>query len=59
MIFAYGLVDPVNGDITYHQNRRGTRTVPLRSYDDPPSIDKFAGLDTVVFRLNNVRIFLN
>ncbi|CAF2851989.1 unnamed protein product [Rotaria sp. Silwood2] len=57
LIFAYGLTDPVpsgpNGEITYHENRRGSRTLPLRSYADPPSEDIFAGLDYVEFRLNN------
>jgi hypothetical protein len=61
LIFAYGLVDPdpsrPDGDITYHDKRRGARTIPLRSYNDPPSEDKFAGLDTFEWRTNNVSIF--
>ncbi len=62
LIFAYGLVDPdpsrPDDDITYHDTRRGSRTIPLRSYNDPPSEDKFIGLDTFEWRLNNVRIFV-
>ncbi|CAF5166627.1 unnamed protein product, partial [Rotaria sp. Silwood1] len=58
LIFAYGLADPSpsgpNGEISYHENRRGSRTLPLRSYADPPSEETFAGLDYFEFRLNNV-----
>ncbi len=57
LIFAYGLTDP-DPDITYHETRRGVRTLPLRSYNDPPSEDKFIGLDTFEWRSDNVRIFL-
>ncbi|CAF0875388.1 unnamed protein product [Adineta ricciae] len=57
LIFAYGLVDPdstqSNGDITYHDTRRGSRRIPLRSYNDPPSEGKFANLETFEWRLNN------
>ncbi|CAF3448817.1 unnamed protein product [Rotaria sp. Silwood1] len=57
LIFAYGLIDPdpsrPDGDITYHDTRRGSRTIPLHSYSDPPSEDKFIGLDTFEWRLNN------
>ncbi|CAF2458331.1 unnamed protein product [Rotaria sp. Silwood2] len=57
LIFAYGLTDPdpsrPDGDITYHNTRRGSRTIPLHSYNDPPSEDKFAGLDNFEWRLNN------
>ncbi|CAF1123173.1 unnamed protein product [Adineta ricciae] len=57
LIFAYGLVDPdstqSNGDITYHDTRRGSRRIPLRSYNDPPSEDKFANLETFEWRLDN------
>ncbi|CAF1224031.1 unnamed protein product [Rotaria sp. Silwood1] len=57
LIFAYGLVDLDPNrpeiDITYHNTRRNTRILPLRSYADPPSDDKFIGLDTFEFRLNN------
>lgn len=60
IIFAYGLVDlDINRpemDITYHSHRRNTRLIPLRSYADPPPEEKFLGLDTFEFRLNNVRL---
>lgn len=46
--------DP-HGLIYYHEDRRGTRTVPLRSYSDPPPDSKFAGLDYFDFQLNDVR----
>ncbi|CAF4659567.1 unnamed protein product [Rotaria sp. Silwood2] len=39
LIFAYGLEDPdmsqSNGLIHYHENRRGSRIIPLRSYANP------------------------
>ena len=42
--------------ITYHGNaNRGSRIIPLQSYTNPPAESKFAGLDYVEFRLNNVR----
>ncbi|CAF1495013.1 unnamed protein product [Rotaria sp. Silwood1] len=57
LIFAYGLDDPdlsqPNNDIIYHANRRGSRTLPLRSYSNPPSASKFATLNSVEFRLDN------
>ncbi|CAF2984106.1 unnamed protein product [Rotaria sp. Silwood2] len=57
LIFAYGLVDLDSNrpeiDITYHDTRRNTRIIPLRSYADPPSDNKFIGLDAFEFRLNN------
>ncbi|CAF3360809.1 unnamed protein product [Rotaria socialis] len=57
LIFAYGLADPdpsgPNGEISYHDSRRGSRAIPLQSYADPPSEDVFAGLDFFEFRLNN------
>ncbi|CAF1611863.1 unnamed protein product [Didymodactylos carnosus] len=60
LIFAYGLVDPdpckLDGDITYHEGRRGSRILPLRSYANPPPEDKFARLDYVEFRFNNYLI---
>ncbi|CAF3089068.1 unnamed protein product [Rotaria sp. Silwood2] len=60
LIFAYGLVDPdlsqPDGDISYHHTRRGTRMIPLQSYGNPPSEDKFTGLDSFEFRLNNYRV---
>ncbi len=58
LIFAYGLEDPdmsqPGGTIKYHENRRGTRMIPLRSYSNPPPEDKFAGLDYFDFQLDNV-----
>ncbi|CAF4018018.1 unnamed protein product [Rotaria sp. Silwood2] len=60
LIFAYGLVDPdlsrSDGDISYHDTRRGTRMIPLRSYGNPPSEEKFAGLDSFEFRALNYRV---
>ncbi|CAF4453893.1 unnamed protein product [Rotaria sp. Silwood2] len=60
LIFAYGLVDPdlsqPNNDITYHENRRGSRTLPLRSYSNPPSASEFAAFDSVEFRLDNYAV---
>ncbi|CAF4835652.1 unnamed protein product [Rotaria sp. Silwood1] len=57
LIFAYGLADPTpsesNDEISYHENRRGSRTLSLRSYADPPTEDIFAGLDYFDFCLNN------
>ncbi|CAF3797725.1 unnamed protein product [Rotaria sp. Silwood1] len=38
LIYAYGLVDP-DGDITYHEDRRGSRMIPLQSYTNPPTED--------------------
>ncbi|CAF4431727.1 unnamed protein product, partial [Rotaria sp. Silwood2] len=60
VIFAYGLVDPdlsrSDGDISYHDTRRGTRMIPLRSYGNPPSEEKFAGLDSFEFCALNYRV---
>ncbi|CAF4575124.1 unnamed protein product [Rotaria sp. Silwood1] len=57
LIFAYGLTDPdldqPNGDISYHENRRGSRILPLRSYANPPVEAKFAELEYFDFRINN------
>ncbi|CAF4296506.1 unnamed protein product, partial [Rotaria magnacalcarata] len=55
IIYAYGLTDPV-GDINYHQNRRGSRMIPLQSYANPPTENKFTGLDYFEFRLNNYAV---
>ncbi|CAF1311005.1 unnamed protein product [Adineta ricciae] len=44
LIFAYGLVDP-DIDITYHEERRGTRILPLRSYSNQPMENIFNQLD--------------
>ncbi|CAF0843332.1 unnamed protein product [Adineta ricciae] len=52
LIYAYGLVDP-DGDISYHENRRGSRMIPLRSYANPTSEDKFDKLEHFEFRLHN------
>ncbi|CAF3332219.1 unnamed protein product [Rotaria socialis] len=53
IIYAHGLTDPSVGDISYHQNRRGSRMNPLQSYANPPTENKFADLDYFEFRLNN------
>ncbi|CAF3793088.1 unnamed protein product [Rotaria sp. Silwood1] len=53
LIYAYGLVDPDESEISYHENRRGTRMIPLQSYSQPPSNDKFAELDYFELRLSN------
>ena len=42
------------GFIYYHENRRSTRIIPLRSYAVPPAENKFAGLDYINFQQNNV-----
>ncbi len=55
MIYAYGLNDPDQSEINYHENRRGTRMIPLRSYSQPPSDEQFSGLDYFDLRFNNVR----
>ncbi|CAF4341241.1 unnamed protein product [Rotaria sp. Silwood2] len=60
VIFAYGLIDPdmfeTYGDISYHENRRNSRMIPLRTYANPPSDDKFVEFDYVEFRLDNYRV---
>ncbi|CAF3460707.1 unnamed protein product [Rotaria socialis] len=60
LIFAYGLVDPdlsrPDGDISYHGTRRGTRMIPLQSYGNSPTEDKFSELDSFEFRFNNYRV---
>ncbi|CAF3853401.1 unnamed protein product [Rotaria sp. Silwood1] len=57
LIFAYGLEDPdmsrSDGLIFYHENRRGSRIIPLQSYGNPPSEEKFSDLDYFEFKLNN------
>ncbi|CAF1402975.1 unnamed protein product, partial [Didymodactylos carnosus] len=57
LIFAYGLVDPdmsqSGGLIYYHENRRGSRIIPLRSYSNPPPDSKFSHLDYVEFKLSD------
>jgi len=55
------------GMIYYHDNRRGSRIIPLQSYGNPSPEEKFAGLDYFDFQLKDVRysiivyhcIFLN
>ncbi len=46
------------GRIDYHDNRRGSRIIPLQSYGNPPPEEKFAGLDYFDFRLNEVSYFI-
>ncbi|CAF4821197.1 unnamed protein product [Rotaria sp. Silwood1] len=58
LIYAYGLVDP-DGDITYHEDRRGSRMIPLQSYANPPTEDKFADLEYFEFRLNNYKALID
>ncbi|CAF3715798.1 unnamed protein product [Rotaria sp. Silwood1] len=58
LIFAYGLTDlnmaRLDDDISYHENRRGSRIIPLQSYSIPPPKSKFAELDTFEWRMNHV-----
>ena len=58
LIFAYGLEDPAMFDgkatISYHGDRRLTRTIPLHSYGNPPADSKFAGLDFFELKLDKV-----
>ncbi|CAF3997847.1 unnamed protein product [Adineta steineri] len=60
VIFAYGLVDPdlsgSHDDISYHENRRGTKMIPLQFYGQPPPDEKFAELDYFDFHPNNYLI---
>jgi hypothetical protein len=42
------------GIIYYHQERRGSRIIPLQSYDNPPPESKFDGLDYFDFQLKDV-----
>lgn len=62
LIYAYGLIDVdetrPDGDITYHQNRRGAVSIPLLSYYNIPSDKKFAGLKYLDFSLNNVSLLI-
>ncbi|CAF1240142.1 unnamed protein product, partial [Didymodactylos carnosus] len=63
LIFAYGLADldscPSNVDITYHDNRRGTRILPLRSYADQPGDEMLVGLDFFDLRFDNHKILID
>ncbi|CAF1219237.1 unnamed protein product [Rotaria magnacalcarata] len=60
LIFAYGLVDPdmsrSDGDIAYHDSRRGSRMIPLRSYGSPSLEEKFVELDSFEFRASNYHV---
>ena len=47
-----------DGSIFYHENRRDSRIIPLQSYGNPPSEEKFSDLDYVEFKLNNVSYFI-
>lgn len=40
--------------IYYHESQRGSRVIPLRSYANTPPEEKFAGLDTIEFKVENV-----
>ena len=46
-----------DGLIYYHDNRRGSRIIPLQSYGNPSPEEKFADLDYFEFRLNEVSLF--
>ncbi|CAF1532649.1 unnamed protein product, partial [Didymodactylos carnosus] len=57
LIFAYGLTDVRDGeDIQYHDERSGSKLIPLLSYVNPPDDSKFNGPDTFEFRLNNYTV---
>jgi len=45
------------GIIYYHETRRNSRIIPLRSYGNPSAEDKFAGLDYFDFQLKEVSYF--
>ncbi|CAF1122491.1 unnamed protein product [Rotaria sp. Silwood1] len=57
LIFAYGLQDPdmsqSDGLIYYHENRRGSRVIPLQSYGNPSSEEKFAHLEYIDFQFQD------
>ncbi|CAF2811760.1 unnamed protein product [Rotaria sp. Silwood2] len=57
LIFAYGLEDPdtsqSDGLIYYHENRRGSRVIPLQSYGNPSPEEKFADLDYIDFQFKD------
>jgi hypothetical protein len=46
------------GIINYHQTRRGSRIIPLRSYGNPPAETKFDRLDSFDFQLEDVSEFV-
>lgn len=41
-------------DIAYHEQRRGSRMIPLLSYSDQPAESTLNGLDFFDFHLNDV-----
>ena len=43
-----------DGIIYYHDTRRGSRILPLRSYGNPSPEEKFADLEYFDFKLQNV-----
>ncbi|CAF0896092.1 unnamed protein product [Adineta ricciae] len=54
LIYAYGLVDPDgNGEISYHESRRGSRMLPLRYYIDQLPQTEYADLDSFELRINH------
>ncbi|CAF4783786.1 unnamed protein product [Rotaria socialis] len=57
LIYAYDLEDPdmsqTGGMIKYHENRRGSRIIPLQSYGNPSPEKKFVDLDYFEFKLQN------
>ncbi|CAF1144593.1 unnamed protein product [Adineta ricciae] len=54
LIYAYGLVDPdANGEISYHESRRGSRILPLRYYIDQLPETEYADLDSFELRINH------
>ena len=42
------------GMIYYHDNRRGSRIIPLRSYGNPSPEEKFADLEYFDFKSRDV-----
>ncbi|CAF1548880.1 unnamed protein product, partial [Adineta ricciae] len=52
LIYAYGLTD----SIMYHEGRRGTRILPLRSYSNQVTDNILDGLDLFDFRFDNLPI---
>ncbi len=62
LIFAYGLEDPdmsePEGLIYNHGPRRGSRIIPLQSYNNPSAEEKFTGLDSFDFQLKDVCSFI-
>jgi hypothetical protein len=46
------------GMIYYHEHRRGSRMIPLRSYSTPSPEDKFTGLDWFDLQFHEVSYFI-